>query len=54
MPLRKMQQLIRENPQLDDVALQAMYNVDPQQPKVKDAVIGAMRLAMEEGRIAQL
>ena len=53
-PLRKMQQLILENPQLDNVALQAIYNVDPQQPKVKDAVIGAMRLAMEENRIARL
>ena len=54
VPLRKMQQLILANPQLDDKAIQAIYNVDPQQPKVKDAVIGAMRLAMEEGRIAQL
>lgn len=53
-PLRTMQQLITQYPQLDDKALQAKYNYDPQLPKIKDTVIGAMRLAMEEGRIEKL
>jgi len=53
-PLRRMQKLIREFPELDDEALQAKYNYDPELPKIKHQVIGAMRKAMEEGRIAVL
>ena len=53
-PLKTMQQLILQNPELDDVALQAKYNYDPELPKVKDAVIGAMRRAMDEKRIELL
>lgn len=53
-PLKTMQQLILQYPELDDVALQAKYNYDPELPKVKDAVIGAMRKAMEEKRIEVL
>lgn len=53
-PLRNMQKLILEYPELDDAALQAKYNYDPRLPKIKDTVIGAMRKAMEEGRIDRL
>lgn len=53
-PLRNMQKLILEFPELDDVALQEKYNYDPELPKVKHQVIGAMRTAMEEKRIALL
>lgn len=53
-PLRNMQKLILDYPELDDVALQAKYNHDPSQPKVKSAVIGAMRAAMDEKRIELL
>ena len=53
-PLKTMQQLILTYPQLDDVALQEKYNYDPQLPKIKDIVIGAMRKAMEEKRIEVL
>ena len=53
-PLRNMQKLILAFPELDDVALQAKYNYDPQLPKVKHQVIGAMRQAMEEKTIPLL
>lgn len=53
-PLRTMQKLILQYPELDDAGVQAKYNYDPQLPKIKDAVIGAMRLAMEEKRIERL
>lgn len=53
-PLRTMQQLILQYPEMDDDALQAKYNYDPQLPKIKASVIGAMRLAMAEKRIEVL
>lgn len=54
LPLRNMQKLILEYPDLDDKALQEKYNYDPELPKIKHQVIGAMRLAMEEKRIPLL
>lgn len=53
-PLRNMQKLILEYPELSNEELQAKYNYDPQLPKVKHQVIGAMREAMEEKRIPLL
>ncbi len=53
-PLRNMQKLILEFPNLDDMAIQEKYNYDPELPKVHNKVIGAMRAAMEEKRIPLL
>ena len=49
-----MQKLILEFPELDDAAVQAKYNYDPELPKVNQRVIAAMRAALEEKRIALL
>lgn len=51
LPMANVQKLIREYPELDDVALQAKYNYDPELPKIKEQVIGAMRTAMAENRV---
>ena len=54
VPLQRIQKLILENPQLDDEALRGLFNYDPTQPRIQARVIGAMRLAMTEGKIEML
>lgn len=54
VPLKRMQQLILQYPELDDAGVQAKFNYDPELPKISARVIGAMRQAMEEKRIELL
>lgn len=53
VPLRNIRKLILENPGLDDEAVAALYNHEPDL-RIKEAVIAAMRQAMDEGKLAQL
>lgn len=51
LPMANVQKLILEFPELDDEALQAKYNYDPELPKIKHQVIGAMRTAMANEQV---
>lgn len=50
-PLRRLQKLITDNPELDDAAIRELYNNDPAAPTIRLGVVAAMRAAIRDGRI---
>lgn len=50
-PMRRLQKLIVEHPELGDDEIRALYNNDPQAPTLRLTVVSAMRAAVEAGRI---
>lgn len=50
-PLRRLQKLICEDPDLDDARIRELYNNDPKAPTIRLAVVAAMRAAMEAGKL---
>lgn len=51
-PLRRIQKLILDYPNLDDSTIRELYNNNPDEPTIKEKVITAMRKAIKECRIA--
>lgn len=50
-PIRRMEKLIREHPELSDGQIRQLYNDQPNTPTVRVGVIAAMRQAILENRI---
>ena len=53
VPLQKLQNLIRQNPELDDDQIRETYNV-PNMPTMRRNVVAAMRQATEQGLTVEL
>jgi len=50
-PMRRLQKLILDNPEKDDLQIRELYNDTPNAPTIREGVVKAMRAAISEGEI---
>ena len=50
-PMRRLEKLIRDNPEMDDAQIRQCYNSEPNAPTLRLGVVAAMRKAIAEDRI---
>jgi glyoxylase-like metal-dependent hydrolase (beta-lactamase superfamily II) len=51
-PLLRVQQMILDNPDLNDAEICALYNINPDEPTIQEKVVAAVRSAMSDGLLA--
>lgn len=51
-PLKRVHQLILDNPQMNDTEICALFNLAPNKPTIQEKVVAAVRSAMIEGLFA--
>lgn len=49
--MRRLEKLIRDNPEMDDAQIRQCYNSEPNAPTLRLGVVAAMRKAIAEDRI---
>ena len=50
-PLRNLQNIVLQNPQMGDEELREIYNTSDKVPPISVRVVAAMRKAIDEGKI---